>query len=329
MNNRAHTWALILAAGEGSRLRSLTTTTSGIVVPKQFCSLYGGPSLLQDALLRASRVAPLQRVCVIVASQHRRWWENTLEGLPERNVVVQPENRGTANGILMPLMHILARDPEASVVVLPADHYLRDEATFANSLRAAAAFATASPDVIYLLGIEPDTPDTELGYIVPVERGAYGVAHVQRFVEKPTLTLAQALRNQGALWNTFIIAASVRRFIAVYEARFAAAAREMRALAKTRFGTRRSASAVISLYKRLTPIDFSRDVLEGQEAMLRVLTVAACGWTDLGTPARVARTLQQWPDPVRDTNRSWPGQSYLNLSSQYARPAMTAGDPRA
>jgi mannose-1-phosphate guanylyltransferase len=151
---------------------------------------------------------------------------------------------------------------------------------------------------------------------------------VQRFVEKPTLTLAQALRNQGALWNTFIIAASVRRFISVYEARFAAAAREMRALAKTRFGTRRSASAVISLYKRLTPIDFSRDVLEGQEAMLRVLTVAGCGWTDLGTPARVARTLQQWPDPVRDTNRSWPGQSYLNLSSQYARPAMTGGDPR-
>jgi mannose-1-phosphate guanylyltransferase len=319
MNGRTHTWALILAAGEGSRLRPLTASTSGVAVPKQFCSLFGGPSLLQDALLRASHVAPLQRVCAVVAAQHHRWWEGALLALPDKNIIVQPENRGTANGILMPLMHILARDPGASVVVLPADHYLRDEATFSNSLRAAAALAAASPDVIYLLGIEPDEPDTELGYIVPTKRSDYGVSHVSKFVEKPPLKLARALKSQGALWNTFIIAASVRSFIALYEERFAAVAAEMRALAEVDPGTRHGAAAASGLYQRLAPIDFSRDVLEGQEAMLRVLAAPNCGWTDLGTPRRVGQALQQRPAGFQLSSQACSGPSYLNLSTQYAR----------
>ncbi len=81
-NTLNNTWALVLAAGEGSRLRSLTTTASGQAVPKQFCSLQGGPSLLQEALQRAAAIAPLQRTCSIVAAQHRRWWEAPLYHLP-------------------------------------------------------------------------------------------------------------------------------------------------------------------------------------------------------------------------------------------------------
>lgn len=106
MNNN-NTWALVLAAGEGSRLRSLTTTATGQAVPKQFCSLQGGPSLMQEALQRAASIAPIQRTCSIVAAQHRRWWEAPLYHLPEENVIVQPENRGTAHGILLPLLHIV------------------------------------------------------------------------------------------------------------------------------------------------------------------------------------------------------------------------------
>jgi len=113
------TWALVLAAGEGSRLRALTTT-NGVAVPKQFCSPQSGPSLLQEALRRAEAVAPRSRICTIVAEQHRRWWEGPLWSLPPQNIIVQPENRGTAAGLLLPLLlHIEARDPQARVVVLP------------------------------------------------------------------------------------------------------------------------------------------------------------------------------------------------------------------
>src|SRR5678816_4057610 len=82
-----HNWALVLAAGEGTRLQALTTTASGIAVPKQFCSLGGGTSLLHAALDRASVAAPLERTCVIVAEQHRRWWLGLKESIPDNNVI--------------------------------------------------------------------------------------------------------------------------------------------------------------------------------------------------------------------------------------------------
>jgi mannose-1-phosphate guanylyltransferase len=167
--------------------------------------------------------------------------------------------------------------------------------------------------------MEPDELDTELGDIVPTKRRDYSVSYVSRFVEKPTSKLAHALISRGALWNTFIIAASLRSFIALYEERFAAIAVEMRTLAEVDPGTRHGADAASGLYQRLAPIDFSRDVLEGQEAMLRVLTVPNCGWTDLGTLRRVGQALKQWPAGYQLSNQAWSGTSYLNLSAQYAR----------
>jgi mannose-1-phosphate guanylyltransferase len=83
------TWAIVLAGGDGSRLRALTTTVSGVAVPKQYCSMWGGASLLEDALIRAAAVAPLRRICTVVAAPHRRWWSISLEHQPSENVIVQ------------------------------------------------------------------------------------------------------------------------------------------------------------------------------------------------------------------------------------------------
>ena len=122
-------WAVVLAAGDGNRLRSLTTDSQGNSTPKQFCSLNGGPSLLQLALRRVARVAPSSRITTIVAAQHETWWRGELDFAPVSNVVVQPSNRGTAVGALLPLLRILARDPGANVVFLPSDHFVADEPT--------------------------------------------------------------------------------------------------------------------------------------------------------------------------------------------------------
>ena len=145
MKHHIDTWALVLAAGEGSRLHSLTRDERGVAVPKQFCSLQGGPCLLQEALQRAASVAALSHICSVVAEQHRQWWGPLLSYLPEQNVISQPQNRGTAFGILLPLLRILERDPDATVVLLPADHYLSDEKIMAGALRRAAALALPSP----------------------------------------------------------------------------------------------------------------------------------------------------------------------------------------
>jgi mannose-1-phosphate guanylyltransferase len=290
---RAKLWAVVLAGGEGTRLHGLTKNSHGVAVPKQFCSLQGGPSLLQEALQRASSIAPLQRVCTVVAEHHRPWWKRMLSYLPEQNVIVQAQNRGTAHGILLPLLQIAACDPEAVVVFMPADHYISDEDTLASSLRHAAVLAAVDRESVYLLGVEPDQPDTELGYIVPASRSRAEASPVLRFVEKPSKAVANDLIAQGALWNAFIVAASVRALVTLFE-------------------------SSESMSGNPPTADFSRDVLQGREAMLRVLPVPNCGWTDLGTPPRIELTLQRLEElrvgPIPRPNPS----GHLNLADQYA-----------
>src|SRR5688572_9834323 len=91
-SSAGHIWALVLAAGEGSRLHALTTTASGMVVPKQFCSLGDGSSLLHAAIERASVVATPEHICTVVSKHHERWWRTLPSTIPAQNIVVQPRN---------------------------------------------------------------------------------------------------------------------------------------------------------------------------------------------------------------------------------------------
>jgi len=201
MTHPFNTWALVLAAGEGSRLRSLTTTASGRVVPKQFCSLFEGPSLLHQALCRGSTVAAPENTCVVVAERHRRWWEGPLWSLPPQNVIVQAENRGTGLGILLPLLHIMARDPGARLVLLPSDHHVRYEAVLSEALGTAIQEVQRDPERTVLLGMQPEDLDPDLGYLVPEAATGHDVLPIERFVEKPALAVASELIRAGALWN--------------------------------------------------------------------------------------------------------------------------------
>jgi mannose-1-phosphate guanylyltransferase len=322
MNSRGNTWALILAAGEGSRLRSLTTTTGGIAVPKQFCSLNGGPSLLQEALQRATAVTTPDRTCAVVAAQHRRWWEVPLFHLPDANVIVQPTNRGTAHGILLPLLHIAARDPDATIVLLPSDHHIQDETVFAEALRKATALARSDVQSLYLLGVEPDSPDTELGYILPREVASTRASRVARFVEKPSLSQASSLLDQGALWNVFVIAASARALLGLFRSHCADTVAQFCEALDIDFDTH--GMAVEDLYELLPTVDFSRDVIQAQAAVLKVLPVPQCGWSDLGTPQRVEETLRQLPLINVQPPRLNSAVAQLSLAAQHARLAFAS-----
>jgi mannose-1-phosphate guanylyltransferase len=250
----------------------------------------------------------LQRVCNVVAEQHRQWWTPILSYLPEQNVITQPHNRGTAYGVLLPLLRIVERDPDAVVVLLPADHYLRDEQTMASSLRHAAELANSDRGSIYLLGMEPDMPDTELGYILPTRRARMGAVDVLRFIEKPDEIRARVLLDQGALWNVFIMAASARTLLSLFDAGYAATIAAMRGF---------DGANLESVYRNLKTVDFSREVLQGKESMMKVLTVPRCGWTDLGTPERVGLILEQLEASELATQPYFP--AHVSLADQYAR----------
>jgi mannose-1-phosphate guanylyltransferase len=321
MGATGQTWTIVLAAGEGRRLQELTTPASGIPIPKQFCSLRGGPSLLQEALRRAERICDRERICAVVADEHRQWWEPAVSRLPRENAIVQPRNRGTGNGILLPLLHILERDPEARIVLLPSDHHVRDERTLGRALAQAVARLAARPSRTILLGIEPEEADAGLGYIVPGRSDGFGLRTVSQFVEKPPTTQARALIADGALWNVFIVAARAQVLLGLFRDRYPGVAARMRLAVARDAGNPGAPGAARQLYESLPEIDFSRHIVEGAESALSVLTVPRCGWSDLGTPAHVARTLENMRESGALTDGALfsPGCAQLNLAAQRAR----------
>ncbi len=280
MTKQDHVWAIVLAAGDGTRLRALTIDRRGRCVPKQFCSLDGGPALLENALRRGRTLAGTERVVTVVAEQHREHWAPLVRSLPRENVIVQPANRGTAAGLLLPLLAILERDPRARVAVLASDHWVEDEETLRAGLAHALEHVRVAAEDVALLGFTPDAPEAEYGWIVPGP-GSERLRPIRRFVEKPRPELAAELHAQGALWNGFLLAACGRTLLAAYERR----------LPRLVAAFRRCGGAYERLYATLEHADFSRDVLQGDETSLRVLEVPPCGWTDLGTPQRVAACL--------------------------------------
>ncbi len=313
-------WAIVLAAGDGTRLRSLTTSDRGVAVPKQFCSLDGGPSLLAHALARAAAVVPRRQILVVVAEDHYRWWKRELAGLPAGNVVVQPDNRGTAAGILLPLLALRERDPEANLLVVPSDHFVADEATLAAAARRALDRSQSGNEMV-LLGIEPHSPEPGFGWIVPAGGRGRGLSPVSEFVEKPDVAVAAELMFQGGLWNSFLFATRASTLLDRYRRRLPAL---VAALERAGTADGSPSLALRRVYSGLPILDFSRDLLQGSTEALEVLPVAGCGWNDLGTPERVAHCLEFVSDPLLRMREQVRRFAPVNLSQAYRRFAASA-----
>jgi mannose-1-phosphate guanylyltransferase len=281
-------WSIVLAGGEGSRLSGLATDPEGRAAPKQYCCVNGGTTLIRQALRRGRSVAGRSHTMVVVAREHRRWWSAELSDVPLANVVVQPCNRGTACGVLLPLMQVLARDPDATVVVLPSDHVVADESTLLEAINAATDHVHREPDRLVLLGLEPEGPDTGLGWIAPSSDALDPVSAVSHFVEKPTREHAEELIRQGALWNSFIFAMRAWALFSLFQWALPWLTR-MFGYALVDRGGGLPSERVARLYDRLPVVDFSRAVLQEAGADMRVVAVPPCGWTDVGTPEGIAR----------------------------------------
>jgi len=153
---------------------------------------------------------------------------------------------------------------------------------------------------------------------VPAAARVPGPAPVLRFVEKPGIDAARSLIDAGALLNMFIVAASARALLDLYRRGHGDLVARLTAAVARDGDCPQEALHTRQLYAQLTTLDFSRHVLEGQEAALRVLEAAACGWSDLGTPRRVVEVLSR-----RGSRRSadvGPGrEALLSLADQHSR----------
>jgi mannose-1-phosphate guanylyltransferase len=285
-------WAIVLAAGEGQRLAAITASLHGRPVPKQFASLVGDRSLLQATMDRVAALVPARRTVVVVAEAQAALARQQLRGFAGAQSVVQPSNRGTAVGLMLPLCHVLARDPGARVLVVPSDHVIKDERPFRDAVRRAFRAAAAAPAGVVLAGAEATGPATDLGWIQPGEfRGLDATAGraVQAFWEKPDEARASALFQQGALWNMLVIAARAADLWKLIARHLPGAAARFVAFrdAPAGLGDRQ---AIADLYREIGAHDLSREVLE-RAVGLAVVSMIGGGWTDCGTPDRLLACL--------------------------------------
>lgn len=278
-------WVILLAAGDGTRLQGISRDEFGRPAPKQYCPFGTGRSLLAHSVDRAHRVASRERILPVVAEHHREWWIPALADQRLSEIVVQPRNRGTGPGILLPLWRIAHRDPRATVVVLPSDHFVEDEDLFGASIRSATRHVERHPEHVVLPGVTPEAAECEYGWIVPQGNGGPGPRRVAHFVEKPFPPVATRLMEEGGLWNSFVLAFRACALLEVF--------RQTQRALWDHFAHHLEDPESIhlkELYAGIPSVDFSRDILQAIPERLRVVRTPACGWTDLGSPAR----LESW-----------------------------------
>jgi mannose-1-phosphate guanylyltransferase len=259
--------------------------------------------MLRHTWDRAARIVDADRIVTVITAGQERYLEEEVQlGLPG-TVLVQPGNKETAPGLLLPLLWIARRCPRASVAVFPADHFVCHEERFATSVRTALATAEYWPDRLTLLGVGAEGPETSYGWICPGAPIAPGTTPelypVRRFWEKPDQWMAARLFAAGCLWNTLVLAGRLGAYLGLAESCVPQILEPLRAAAG-RLETGEEAAALREVYDRIPSANISRDLLARRPEALMVLAVRDVGWSDLGDADRVVRTLRRF-----DWRPSW------------------------
>jgi mannose-1-phosphate guanylyltransferase len=313
----SHRWGIVLAGGDGTRLRELTQRVWGDR-PKQYCPILSHRTLLEETQRRAEISIPREQILFSLMRAHEEYYLPSLGGGPSPRLV-QPFNRGTGPAILQGLLHIAQKDPDAIVSIFPCDHYYSPESALTGALESVLEIAPRHPGSLILLAAEADEAEIQYGWIEVGEGvgSQTGLFRVDAFYEKPSQILAEALLKTGGLWNTSVIVGHVHAFLDMVWETVPGLMELFDATAVTSHGDEFRIPA--SVYSEITPVDFSHQVLAFAPDRLLAFQMEKIDWSDLGDPDRVLSALLR-------RNGSLPAWAKLWSEAKEAPRVATAGD---
>ncbi|MCB9627667.1 MAG: mannose-1-phosphate guanylyltransferase [Sandaracinaceae bacterium] len=269
-------YAVIMAGGSGTRFWPASRGTR----PKQLLPLAGGDlSLIAETVARIAPLVPSERVLIVTSELLAEATAAELPQVPRANILAEPMGRNTAPCVGWAAAHVRRRDPDALMMVLPADHHIGAEDAYRAVLT--TALAAAEDGALVTVGIEPTRPETGYGYIELGGARDAGVFDVKRFVEKPELARAEEfLASGGFVWNSgmfFFRADAVLGEVARQLPALAARLEEYDAAAHEG----REQALVAATYGTLESVSFDHGIMERAERI--AVVPGSFGWSDLGS----------------------------------------------
>lgn len=252
---------------------------------------------------------PSPRILVVLTQAHESFYSDEVGDLAPSCLLIQRYNRGTAPAILWGLASVKYLDPNGLVAFFPSDHYIGEESVLHRHIDLAFSQAKSHPDRVFLLGISPETPEVEYGWIqpgAPLSRVlAESIFRVDRFWEKPSQSLACHLMSSGCLWNSFIMVGHVEAFLSLIRDAAPGLFRWFYPMASRLIPL--DQEVLGKVYARIPTVNFSQEILSARPASLAVLRVDGLEWSDLGEPGRVLSVVarkgiqKEWNfDPVAE-----------------------------
>ncbi len=192
-------YAVIMAGGVGSRF----WPRSKKALPKQLLKIFGDTTMIQATVNRIDDLVDRNRIFIITNEIQAPEVRNQLPDIPAQNIIIEPFGRNTAAAIGLASIVIRYKDPEAVTIVLPADHIIKEEEIFRNTLHNAAKFAFEKKALV-TIGIHPTRPETGYGYIqIDDKKVQDNIYKVLTFAEKPNYaTAVRFLESGDFLWNS-------------------------------------------------------------------------------------------------------------------------------
>jgi len=290
------TWSIVSVADDGGRIRAFIQRWLGYPKPKPYCVFAGGRSLFQHTMDRAARLCQRERIVAVIAREHRREAWPQLDGRTGGTVLLEPRDCQTAASIYLSLTYIRARDPQATMVVYPSDHFVYPEHRFLDSVKRAVWTAEWLPDRLVLLGVAPDRLELEYGWIMPGARldgsTSYQIQGVEGILEKPTVAQADAALAGGALWNTGVLAAKGETLWQLGWQYFPDLMARFERLSAV-IGTPREGRVLEEVYGDMPARHFFSELVQRVPERTAVIEMNGVLWSDWGRPEWIAHTLRR------------------------------------